>query len=109
MRNDDRSSNGFSSRPMVQGNWTCTSCGAEITELPFEPAPGRDIFCKACYKSGSGSTRRDNGPRPPREMVQGNWQCSECGTGISELPFEPADGKPIFCQECWKAKRPQKF
>jgi len=104
--NDDRG--GFSPRPMVQGNWTCTSCGAEITELPFEPAPGRDIFCKACYKANSGRSN-NNAPRQPREMIQGNWQCSECGAEINELPFEPAPGKDLFCQECWKAKRPQKF
>ena len=100
--NDDRGA-----RPMVQGNWTCTGCGAEITELPFEPSEGRAIYCKNCYKRGD---RRDNTrERAPRQMVAGNWQCSECGVEITELPFEPAPGKPIFCKECWKVRKPQKF
>ncbi|MBI4122897.1 MAG: hypothetical protein HY458_00850 [Parcubacteria group bacterium] len=39
-------------------------------------------------------------------MIQGDWQCSECGTKITELPFQPAEGRPIFCKECYKSKRP---
>lgn len=49
------------------------------------------------------------GDFPPREMHQGNWKCSECGTEITELPFEPAPDRPIFCRDCWKAKRSQRF
>ena len=37
---------------------------------------------------------------PPRQMHQGNWQCSECGKEITELPFEPAQDRPIFCRDC---------
>jgi len=40
----------FAPRQMFQGNWKCSGCGADITELPFEPAEGRDIFCKDCYR-----------------------------------------------------------
>jgi len=42
----------------------------------------------------------------PREMVTGNWKCSECGVEITELPFEPAPDRPIYCRECWSKKRP---
>jgi len=45
----------------------------------------------------------------PREMVKGNWNCSECGVEITELPFEPAPDRPIYCRECWSKKRNQKF
>ncbi|MBU1164295.1 hypothetical protein KKA15_01895 [Patescibacteria group bacterium] len=41
---------GFAPRQMFQGNWKCSGCGTDITELPFEPAEGRDIFCKDCYR-----------------------------------------------------------
>jgi CxxC-x17-CxxC domain-containing protein len=27
---------------------TCTGCGAG-TSVPFEPSPGRDVFCKPCW------------------------------------------------------------
>jgi len=41
----------------------------------------------------------------PREMVKGKWQCSECGQEITELPFEPAPDRPIYCRDCWSKKR----
>ncbi len=42
----------------------------------------------------------------PRPKVQGNWKCSECGTPITELPFEPDPDRKIYCTECWKKNRP---
>jgi len=42
----------------------------------------------------------------PREMVKGNWKCSDCGTEITELPFEPAPDRPIYCRDCWSKRRP---
>lgn len=45
----------------------------------------------------------------PRPKVQGNWKCSECDKAITELPFEPAEGRPIYCTDCWKKKNPQRF
>ena len=55
------------------------------------------------------SNDRPRGNFPPREMVQGDWECSECGTKITELPFEPAQDRPIYCRECWSKKRNEKF
>jgi len=55
----------------------------------FDDQPGRDF--------------------PPREMVKGNWVCSECGTEIKELPFEPAQDRPIYCRDCWQKRRSEKF
>ncbi|PJE69537.1 MAG: hypothetical protein COU98_01525 [Candidatus Staskawiczbacteria bacterium CG10_big_fil_rev_8_21_14_0_10_38_10] len=43
------------------------------------------------------------------ETVKGNWKCSECGAEITELPFEPAPDRPIYCRECWRNKRNQRF
>ena len=37
----------YTPRKMYQGNWKCSECGAEITELPFEPT--RDVYCGDCY------------------------------------------------------------
>ena len=52
----------------------------------------------------------DNSRRnfPPREMVKGNWKCSDCGEEITELPFEPSPDRPIYCRECWRKQRDQK-
>ncbi len=43
------------------------------------------------------------GPREPREEHKAT--CSECGQECT-VPFKPAEGRPVFCGECWKAKRP---
>ena len=55
---------------------------------------------------------KDFGPKrdfPPREMIKGNWKCSECAAEITELPFEPAADRPIYCRECWRNKRSDRF
>lgn len=36
-------------RKMYQGNWKCSECGKEITELPFEPSQDRPLYCKECH------------------------------------------------------------
>ncbi|MFH1412862.1 MAG: CxxC-x17-CxxC domain-containing protein [bacterium] len=43
---------------MVKGNWTCSQCGATITELPFEPDGERPLFCRDCHKQ-----KMQNSPR----------------------------------------------
>jgi CxxC-x17-CxxC domain-containing protein len=48
-------------------------------------------------------------PREQREMVKGDWECSECGAKITELPFEPAPDRPIYCRDCWRNRRDRKF
>jgi CxxC-x17-CxxC domain-containing protein len=37
------------SREMHKGHWTCTGCGTEITELPFEPSLDRPVYCRECW------------------------------------------------------------
>ena len=43
----------------------------------------------------------------PRRMFKGNWKCSDCGKEITELPFEPAPDRPIYCRDCWAKRRTQ--
>lgn len=50
-----------------------------------------------------------SGNFPPRKMFQGNWKCSECKKEITELPFEPAPDRPLYCRDCWRQKRSQRF
>lgn len=37
-----------------------------------------------------------------RKMFKIN--CSECGQE-AEVPFEPKEGRPVFCKECFQKKR----
>jgi len=46
-----------------------------------------------------GGFRRDFGPREMHKAV-----CSECGQEC-EVPFKPADGRPVYCKECFSKKR----
>ncbi|MFH1667457.1 MAG: CxxC-x17-CxxC domain-containing protein [Candidatus Komeilibacteria bacterium] len=48
----------FGQRQKIQGNWKCSKCGKEITELPFEPDGDRPLFCRDCYRQN-----RDDRPR----------------------------------------------
>lgn len=38
----------------------------------------------------------------PREMHDAT--CSECGKEC-QVPFEPKDGRPVFCYDCFKKQR----
>lgn len=40
----------FGQRKMHQGQWSCSQCGKEISELPFEPDGSRPVFCRDCYR-----------------------------------------------------------
>jgi len=46
--------------------------------------------------------------RIPRQMHKGNWNCSDCGAQITELPFEPSPDRPVYCRECWLKKRDER-
>ena len=89
-----------------QGNWSCGKCGAAITELPFEPNPDRlgELKCLDCHKKFRES-RGGGDNRGPREMHQGNWECSTCGKAITELPFKPERTDGLKCLDCFKASR----
>ena len=50
MFNRDNQNKGFAPRQMFKGNWKCEECGAEITELPFEPSGERPVYCKDCNR-----------------------------------------------------------
>jgi CxxC-x17-CxxC domain-containing protein len=41
--------------------------------------------------------------RGPREMHKAT--CADCGQEC-EVPFKPTEGRPVYCQECYKKHRP---
>ncbi len=40
-----------------------------------------------------------------REMFKAT--CADCGKAC-EVPFEPKEGRPVRCQECFRKNRPQR-
>ncbi len=95
-------------RPMVQGSWTCSDCGKEITELPFEPRSDRldTLKCRDCHRAGKPQQRSNSGDRP---MVEGSWTCADCSKEITKLPFEPRSDRPVRCSDCHRASRPARY
>jgi len=91
-------------RQMYSGNWTCSECGAAITELPFEPSGDRPLLCGECHRN-----KRPNrgGFQRERRMFEGNWKCSSCGCDITQLPFEPKEGSDIMCRDCYMKSKEQ--
>lgn len=94
-------------RQMYNVNLTCAKCGNQITQLPFEPKGDRPVYCFDCNKAFR-QTRGDSfgrGPRAPRQMYSVNVTCAQCGTQITELPFQPSGDKPVYCKDCMMARR----
>ncbi len=112
---------------MHQGNWTCSGCGGEIKELPFEPRNTDGLTCRDCYfkkkdeaKAGTpaegevpegGEAPAGSDAPPPsasdRPMFTGDWKCSGCGNAITELPFEPRNTENLKCRDCFIKEKNQ--
>jgi CxxC-x17-CxxC domain-containing protein len=57
------------------------------------------------YGSSSGSSYGGGGgyrERGPREMFSAT--CSSCGKE-AQVPFQPTNGKPVYCSDCFRARR----
>mgnify|MGYP001581892045 CR=1 FL=1 len=66
-------------------------------------------FERGSRRSDDRGPRRSFGPRrdgfrsfEPREKHKAI--CSECKKEC-EVPFKPTEGKPVFCQECYRKKK----
>ena len=46
-----------------------------------------------------GGFRGNSGPKEMHTAI-----CAECGQEC-EVPFKPAEGRPVFCKECFRNKR----
>jgi CxxC-x17-CxxC domain-containing protein len=33
-----------------------------------------------------------------------NLKCAQCGTAITELPFQPSADRPVYCRDCNRAR-----
>ena len=93
----------------------CVECGDTFTfsasEQEFFANKGFTNEPKRCPRCRS--ARRDQ-----RNRSQGGWGsygyqrprqmysvvCAECGVD-TEVPFEPREGRPVYCSECYAKKR----
>ena len=89
----------------------CVDCGTDFSftagEQEFYQSRGYTNEPKRCApcrqtrkaeRNGNGG----NGYGLPRQMFPAT--CAECGKD-TEVPFEPTDGRPVYCSDCYKKVR----
>ncbi|HAF31374.1 MAG: zinc-ribbon domain containing protein [Anaerovibrio sp.] len=92
----------------VDETLTCKDCGKEFifsageqefyAEKGFENKPVR---CRDCRDKRRRS-RDGEGAREQRQMF--TVVCAECGKE-TEVPFEPKNDRPVYCRDCFQAKK----
>ncbi len=92
---------------MFDVNEQCAECGTAITKLPFQPTGDKPLYCSNCLRARRAQRDQRGGGfnRGPRQMFDVDVKCAECGAQITQLPFQPTSGKPVYCFNCNKARR----
>ena len=85
----------------------CRDCGQEFTftvgEQEFylsrglQNEPSRCSECRATRRR-----ERSGGYNQPRQMY--TVVCDDCGSETT-VPFEPREGRPVYCKECYGKHR----
>ncbi len=93
----------------------CASCGEEFVftagEQEFYRSRGlthEPTRCKGCrdvrkHSRGGEAPGANTTSAGEREFT--TVVCSECGTE-TRVPFVPTAGKPVYCRDCYRARRP---
>ena len=55
------------------------------------------------YRDDRRGGRSFGGPREMHKVT-----CAECGKE-TEVPFEPDGTRPVYCQECFRKRKPRRF
>ncbi len=96
-------------RQMFDVNEKCAECGTAITQLPFQPSGDRPVYCSNCLRNRRGTSPGGNGgggfTRAPRQMYDVDLNCAQCGTHITQLPFQPSGDRPVYCMDCNRTRR----
>lgn len=84
----------------------CADCGATFTfsadeqtffqQKGYTNDPKRCPTCRQARKARLGGTSPN--ATPVRQMFPA--MCSACGKD-TEVPFEPREGRPVYCRECF--------
>ena len=84
----------------------CSDCGTTFTfsaeEQEFFQSKGytnEPKRCPACRAARKAERYGDGGYRSRRRMFSA--VCAQCGKD-TEVPFEPREGRPVYCSECYK-------
>jgi len=90
----------------------CADCGATFTfsaaEQEFFQSKGytnEPKRCPSCRQARK--TDRYGGAGGLRQRQMYPVVCAECGKE-TEVPFEPREGRPVYCSDCYSKSRPKK-
>ncbi len=91
----------------------CSDCGANFSftagEQEFFASKGytnEPKRCPTCRQTRRSNRYGDGGTAAgPRQMFPA--VCGECGRE-TEVPFEPRQGKPVYCSECYSKVKPSR-
>jgi CxxC-x17-CxxC domain-containing protein len=90
----------------------CADCGADFAftaeEQEFYQSKGYTNEPKRCpsCRQARKTERNGNGGHSygsPRQMFPAI--CAECGKE-TQVPFEPTNGRPVYCSDCYRKVRP---
>ena len=91
----------------------CVDCGAEFVftageqlffhDKQFKNEPKRCKPCKA-KRATTLSSQAGAGSGNSFNKVETRTTCSQCGKETT-VPFKPTQGRPVFCRECFQARR----
>ncbi len=86
---------------------TCKECGQDFVftareqeffaSKGFANEPGRCPACRSARKQRGGESHQRS-----REMYDAI--CSSCGAA-TQVPFRPSGDKPVYCRDCFQARR----
>ena len=68
----------------------------------YENDPKRCPPCRAARRAGRAGDGGHDGARRTRQMY--TVTCASCGQE-TEVPFEPRDGRPVYCSPCYEKVR----
>ncbi len=87
----------------------CSDCGSTFTfsaeEQEFFQSKGytnEPKRCPSCRQARKAERYGNSSYEPRREMFP--VICAECGKD-TEVPFEPLDGRPVYCSDCYRKVR----
>ncbi len=99
----------------------CSDCGTTFTfsveeqeffqSKGYTNEPKRCSPCRQTRKSeryGNGGDSYGSGGygnRSPRQMFPA--VCADCGKE-TEVPFEPREGRPVYCSDCYRKIKPSR-
>ncbi len=92
---------------------SCRDCGNEFVFTAgeqefyatrgFQNEPSR---CPECRANRKAQNSNHGGMRQPREMHTAI--CAECGVE-TQVPFRPSGDRPVYCRDCFQARRPSRW